>query len=112
MSAFTWTPDFSATKNSKPTVSVIKFGDGYEARQSQGINTNPKSWSLRFMNRTTAEIDAIEAFLDGLGATQSFDWTPPRASTSSKFVCRTWSRSIDHATTDSITATFDQVFEA
>lgn len=111
MSVFTWTPDFKAGKNSKPTVSQIKFGDGYEARVAHGINTDPKIWTVKFSAREVSEIDAIEAFLEARGGTEAFDWTPPRAGSASKFVCREWDRSIDSASFDTLTAKFEEVFE-
>lgn len=111
MPTFTWTPEFGSSKSSKPTVTVVKFGDGYEARQSDIINSNPKSWSLDFKSRDVSEIDAIEDFLDARGAVEAFDWTPPRASVSVRVVCRQWDRTIDHSATDSLTATFEQVFD-
>jgi phage-related protein len=111
MSTFTWTPDFRAQKQSKPTVTPIKFGDGYEQRVSNGINTNSGTFSLQFSNREVAEIDAIEAFLDARAAVESFDYTPPRSATAIKVVCREWSRVTESATMDSLSAKFEQVFD-
>lgn len=111
MPSFEWTPDFGSSKSSKPTVTPIKFGDGYEQRAANGINTNPKTWNLNFRNRDVSDIDDIEEFLDARGAVESFEWTPPRASDPIMVVCREWNRTIDHAGTDSLTATFEQVFE-
>ena len=111
MPEFTWTPDFGSSKQSKPKVQAVKFGDGYEQRAAFGLNTNPKIWSLTFANRDTSDIDDIEDFLDARDGVESFDWTPPRAEDSIKVVCREWNRTIDHAGTDSLTATFEQVFE-
>jgi phage-related protein len=109
--SFTWTPDFGATKSSKPTIIGVKFGDGYEARYAQGINTNPRSWSLRFTNRSVSEADAIEAFLIARGGVESFDFTGTRADETVRVVCKEWTRSTDHATLDSLSATFTEVFE-
>lgn len=111
MDTFTWTPEFTSTKNSKPNVNPVKFGDGYEQRAAFGLNTNPKVWDLKFANRTISDIDAIEAFLDTQQAVQSFSWTPPRETDAVIVVCRQWQRSYDNASFDSLTATFEQVFE-
>lgn len=111
MSTFTWTPDFGAAQNSEPTVSQVKFGDGYEARVANGINPSLRNWPLSFVKRDVSEIDAIEAFLASAGAVSSFDWTPPRALSSVKVVCRKWSRSFDNAQMDSLSATFEEVAE-
>lgn len=108
---FIWTPDFGAAKASKPTITPVKFGDGYEQRAAAGLNTNPKSWNLTFSKRDISEADSIEAFLDALGGIDSFDWAPPRASATIKVVCREWSRTADNAAMDTVTAKFEQVFE-
>ena len=111
MSTFTWTPDFGAEQDNKPNVSRIKFGDGYEQRAAFGMNTNPQVWNLQFSNRDISEITAIDDFLRARGGVESFDWTPPRASDPLKFVCMDWSRGLVSAAYDSLSATFEQVFE-
>jgi len=104
--------DFEASKASKPEVRSAKFGSGYEQRTTFGINQNPKTWSLEWANRTTADTAAIEAFFDARAGVQSFDWTPPDGVTSYKWVCREWSKTMTKPTYATITATFEQVFEA
>lgn len=111
MATFTWTPEFGAQKSRKPRVKSIRFGDGYEQRVADGLNTNPEFWSLQFANRTKAEADAIEAFLVEQNAVLSFDWTPPDASTSLKFICRDWTRTIQKANLYTIVAVFEQVYD-
>jgi phage-related protein len=111
VSTFTWTPEFSASKASKPTVKQIKYGDGYEQRISFGVNTNPKNWTLRFVSRSDAEANAIESFLDTNGGISSFSWTPPLASVSGRYVCRSWTRTLDKNNLNTISAIFEQVFE-
>lgn len=111
MSDFTATPDFGATKTSAPRVSNIQFGDGYAQRQSSGLNTNPATWDLSFSNRSTDDIDDIEEFLEGKGGTEAFTWTPPRESEEINVICQSWSRSIEHASVDTLRATFLQVFD-
>ena len=105
-------PDFQASKASKPEVKSAKFGSGYEQRTTFGINQNPKSWSLEWANRTTADIAAIEAFFDARAGAESFDWTPPDSVTSYKWVCREWNKAMTVPAYATVTATFEQVFEA
>jgi len=109
--SFTFTADFGAAKSSRPTVTTIKFGDGYEQRTAYGLNSNPRKWNLRFSNRSVSDIDDIEEFLNARGATESFDWTGMRGDESVVVVCREWSRTTDHANSDTLTATFEEVFE-
>ena len=111
MATFTFTPSFSADLQEKPTVQRIQFGDGYEQRVAFGINTQPKSWSLRFNNRTDTERDNILTFLRARGAVESFDWTDPNGY-AAKWICEEWNTSQISCNFNEITATFRQVFEA
>lgn len=111
MAIFTETPDFATRKKTEPSVSKIKFGDGYEQRVAYGINTSPRIWNVRFANRLVTEIDAIEEFFQDRNGVEAFEWTPPRESTAVMIVCSSWDRSFDNPQTDTISATFEQVFE-
>ena len=105
------TPDFGAQKRTQPNVRVVRFGDGYEQRLAYGVNTQPKNWSLTWSASSNSDADAIEAFWEARGAVESFDWTPIGDTTSYKFVCRQWQRQHKYADINTITATFEQVFE-
>lgn len=111
MATFTHTPDFGAQKTTRPTARAVKFGDGYEQRLSYGLNTQPQSWNLTFSVRTDVEANAIEAFFATEAAVGWFYWTPPGAVAPLKFVCREWQRSIDRNDMNTVTTTFDQVFD-
>lgn len=105
------TPDFGAQKRTQPNVRVVRFADGYEQRLAYGVNTQPKNWSLTWSASSNSDADAIEAFWEARGAVESFDWTPIGDTTSYKFVCRQWQRQHQYADINTITATFEQVFE-
>ena len=111
MPEFTWTPDFGAAKELRPRITTTKFGDGYENRVAVGLNTNPQTWMLTFSNRTVAEIDEIDDFLEARGGSESFDWTPPRADDAIKVKCEQWQRSLQSSAFDTLTANFEEVFE-
>lgn len=104
------TPTYGITKSSAPSVRQIRFGSGYQQRAQFGINQNPKNYQLTFEVSET-DADTIEAFLDARGAVESFDFTPPGESSSSKFICREWSKTIPYLNRATVTATFEQVFE-
>lgn len=110
MSTFNFIPDFGATKDVKPRVSVIQFGDGYAQRVANGLNTRPETWSLTFANRSLSDADAIEAFFNARNGVEAFDWTPPDG-VLGKYVCSQWTRSVEKANLYSLTATFTQVFD-
>lgn len=111
MAYFRHVPDFGANAMMKPNVRTTKFGDGYEQRQANGINNKPRQWSLSFSMRDNAEADAIEAFLEARGGVEAFDWTDPRMKTV-RVKCAQWNRIADRYNLSTITATFEQVFEA
>lgn len=108
---FSHTPTYGVQKRSAPSVRAIQFGSGYQQRAQFGINQNPKVYNLTF-EVSEAEADMIETFLDARGAVESFTFTPPAETSSAKFICRQWSKSIPYLNRATITATFEQVFEA
>ena len=105
------TPTYNAQKNSQPNVRTVRFGDGYEQRLTFGLNQNAKRWSLTFEVSET-DADTIETFLDARASDNaSFDWQPPGSSTTYKWVCEQWSKSIPYLNRATIQATFREVFE-
>lgn len=115
MATFTFTPDFGSSKTTKPNITTVKFGDGYEQRVGYGLNLRPRTWNLVFANRDSSEIDSIEEFLEAritsTGVFEAFDWTPIRASSSVRVRCEQWDRTYDHSPTDSLKCSFVEVFE-
>lgn len=108
MATFTWLPEYGADVEVKPKVNRAVFGDGYEQRVRDGINTKARSWSLTFM-KTSSDIDSIDAFLSNEAGAGSFDWTPPKGS-AGKWVCDSWKRGVPNPAYDTLTATFREVF--
>ena len=105
------TPSYNARKSSGPTARVVRFGDGYEQRLVYGINQNPQMWVLTWANISETDADTIETFLSARGGSESFNWTPLGESSSLKFVCANWNKSIAFVNRATIQATFRQVFE-
>lgn len=111
MATFNWTPTYGSRATYRPRVRVVKFSDGYEQRQADGLNPRAATWDLTFDNRTQTEAGAIEAFLQARNAVEAFDWTPPYEASAIRVVCRDWSKSIDTSNAITLTAQFAQVFE-
>ena len=106
-------PTYGTRKKSAPISRTVRFADGYEHRILFGLaeNQNPKIYSLTFVVSET-DADTIETFLDARANDQaSFDFTPPAESSSYKFVCESWNKTITYNNRASITATFREVFE-
>jgi len=108
MPTFSYVPAPGATETTEPRVRVAQFGEGYAQRVADGINNRPRSWALTF-NRAAADIDAIAAFLEARGGTESFDWTPPSGA-AGKWLCPAWSRPVPSRNVQTITATFVETF--
>ena len=105
-------PTYGTSKKNAPIVRTIKFADNYEHRITFGLtaHANPKEFNLTFEVSET-DADTIETFLDARGGTESFDYTPPGESSSMKFVCSTWNKTIPFNNRATIKATFREVFE-
>lgn len=112
MATFTWTPDFGAAANYEPRVRTAQFGDGYQQRVGDGINTDRDKWDLRFVMRDDTETAAILAFLKARNGVEAFDWTPPLEGTAIRAICRSWNRTFDRKNGNTVSAKFERVFEA
>ena len=107
------TPTYGVQKSSAPKTRIVRFADGYEHRILLGIadHQNPKIFNFTF-EVSESDADKIESFLDTRAINnESFDFTPPAESTSGKFVCGSWTKSIMYNNRATIRATFRQVFE-
>jgi len=71
------TPDKSLAKKSTPRVLTANFGDGYEQRVADGINTLNETYTLNFAKRAKADIDDIVDFLDTQKGVSKFILTLP-----------------------------------
>ena len=106
-------PKYGQQKRSAPKTRTVRFADGYEHRLLFGLaqHQNPKIFSLTFEVSET-DADTIETFLDSrANDSESFTFTPPGESSSSEFVCESWSKSIPYNNRATIQATFREVFE-
>ena len=106
-------PKYGQQKRSAPKTRTVRFADGYEHRLLFGLaqHQNPKIFSLTFEVSET-DADTIETFLDArANDSESFTFTPPGESSSSEFVCESWSKSIPYNNRATIQATFREVFE-
>ena len=106
-------PTYGQRKNSAPKTRTVRFADGYEHRILFGLaeHQNPKVFSFTFEVSET-DADTIETFLDArANDSDSFTFTPPGESSSSEFVCESWSKSIPYLNRATIRATFREVFE-
>jgi phage-related protein len=110
MSTLTYIPTYAVQKSVTPRILKADFGDGYTQRAGDGLNTQPQIWNVEFRGDTTA-IDTIESFFEDTGGWESFDWTPPRATSSKKFIYTSYSRQPLGPNHDSLQATLQEQFD-
>lgn len=111
---FTWSPQKAYTIESTPNVAVVKLGDGYEQRQTKGINPLMTKYSLTFKgvedsvcSKPNAAKEA-DAFLKARMSVEAFYWTPSDTGVQKLFVCRSWGMKKTGSLYE-LAATFEQV---
>lgn len=109
MDKFNWLPDLGADRDETPNVTQTKFGDGYESRLANGINSQPSKWTVTF-TKPLAQYKEIRAFLRKCGGVKAFEWTDPEGETG-KYVCRSWKSKQVNFGIFSISGTFEEVYE-
>lgn len=109
--AFSYIPDYAATKSYETQSRATQFGDGYRQRLTFGLQPQKEEWSLAFNNRTNTERDLIRNYLRGAKAVTAFAWTDPISAQPVKVVCDEWSTQYSNFNNSAIQATFRRVFE-
>ena len=105
-------PTYNTRINTNTNQIVVSFGDGFEQRLTEGLNQNPLTVSLTF-ELSQSDADTAITFLDSRvtdGA--SFDYTLPSESSSRKFVCTSFPRTIPFLNRVRLSCVFREVFEA
>jgi len=109
MSDFNFVPSWGSDQDVEPKVLSARFGDGYEQRVGDGINTMSMVWNLKFEDISSADADTITEFFRTKAGVTYFTWTPPGIA-EAKFICRKWKRSYPNFR-HTVTATLEQVFD-
>ena len=108
-------PDKSLSRASKPKVHLATFGDGYEQRLADGINSIKETFNVSFQTRPKADIDDIVGYFESLKGVTAFNFTIPDSNNSGesvvKVVCDDYSISYDYGDFYSASATFRRVYE-
>lgn len=109
---FTWALDSSWSNDESPKVLSIKFGDTYEQRVGNGVNTQPNTFAVSFTGTFTVA-KAIRTFLRDKAGTLSFIWVNP-FNESGFYLARKWSfkRTLNESgALYTVESVFEQVFE-
>lgn len=73
-SSFQAVADRGLSRQTNNKVLTAKFGDGYEQRVKDGINTKMDMFNITFNNRTASSINLLAAFFDDRSG-KNFDFT-------------------------------------
>jgi len=107
MEQFHWHVMPNMTERSQPRVKTIKFGDGYEQRQQDGINSDLRTYEVT-LKVLRQESQYIDNFLSEHKGVKAFLWREPNRHRVITVKCPTWSTSVD-STVTTITASFEEV---
>ena len=109
-------PDKGLTRQSVPRVLRVQFGDGYEQRIAEGLNSLQETYNISYANRPKAEIDDIAAFMDDKKGVTKFNYVIPDTNNSGettiKVVCDQYNLTYVNDSSYTFTATFRRVYEA
>lgn len=93
-------------------VLTAEFGDGYEQRVLNGLNTKEDSFNLSFNNRSASDINLIAKFFDvKAGKSFSFVVTDHDGNTSLSVICESYKISYVRENFHSLTCTLKRVYE-
>lgn len=110
-------PDKALTKKSKPKLLRAKFGDGYEQRIADGINTQQETYTLSFKRRPKDFIDDVGDYLASTNGVTSFNIALPKGNSGSgyfiiKVVCEDFNINYEYDDYFTLTTTLKRVYEA
>lgn len=109
-------PDKNLTRRTAPRVLRAEFGDGYEQRMADGINSIRQSYDIAFVNRPPSEIDEIMNFFDEMAGVTAFNFTIPDTrseigETTISVVCESYDLVYTNSIASGCAANFRRVYE-
>ena len=112
------TPDKGINRTITPKTFTANFGDGYEQRVADGINSIKETYALSFATRPKAEIDDIVAFLDTKAGVTAFTLVLPDTNNTTrsgeedvKVVCRSHNVVYNYDNFYTLNVQLEKVFE-
>jgi phage-related protein len=109
--------DRGLSRQAQQRILTAKFGDGYEQRVRDGVNTKTENFNISFNNRSADEINLIAGYLDNKAAlsfelviTDTFSNGSLTTSTID-VVCDTYQIQYGHTDYHSLTTTLRRVYE-
>lgn len=91
-------------------VITAQFGDGYSQRNTDGLNTSPRTFTAQWDILASTDADTYEAFFDAHSVTP-FLWTPPLESVLRKWIAGNSTRGYVGASTVTFACPLTEVFD-
>jgi len=107
-----YTVDRGMGRSTSHRVLTAAFGDGYQQRVLDGINTKNDAFNVSFKNRSASSINLLAAYLDAKAA-DSFDFTVTDQSgdTTLKVISQGYNIGYAREGTHTLSTTFVRVYE-
>jgi phage-related protein len=84
-----WTPDVPIQTARTPRLRIARFGDGYQQRTLDGINSLDTKWSLNFTSRPADVIAAMDNYLAARQG-DAFEFLDPVTGVTTFVFCDEW----------------------
>lgn len=109
-------PDKGLPKNSTPKIHLATFGDGYEQRIPDGINSLKETLEVSFNNRPIEEVDRLQALFESLKGVTPINFTIPDSEAiggerNILVVCTSWSLTYTNTIAYGIRVSMRRVYE-
>lgn len=90
MEIFNWPIKPGMKTDFTPRIKAVRFGDGYEQRQPDGMNHQLRKFNITLSLKPNTA-DQVLAFLTKHGGVASFLFQPEKSKQAIKVVCKKWS---------------------
>ncbi len=108
-------PDIPAsyTTAGKTNLKILEagFGDGYNQRAADGLNSVQDSWSILWRARADADIKTLTDFFRDKKGYEAFEWQAPGDTTIKLWTCQDYTKTPITAGYSTLKATFKQEFD-
>lgn len=85
MDRLPFSPLINSTSKAQFRVKALQFGDGYEQRAQDGINTDLRTYNVEFVG-SREYVDQVQEFFEKQKGVKSFLWTAPDRKDERKYV--------------------------
>lgn len=99
-----------SNKNVEPRVDIAEFGDGYNQRSENGINSSKRVFQASWPALSVGQCEALEAFFDA-HRSAAFLWTLPLESVQRKWTAGKYTRGYVGGITVSLSTTLTECFD-